>query len=395
MTQATYTTTGILGYGSYGVVFAVRNSKESFALKVLRDTEDQLLPQQTAREIGFLRATQGPGVVPLRGILAASEWKLRKTDVLTAQELGIDGARVGILMDEYQRSICCSLRWSPAQVQQMVSQLLPAVERLSACKIVHRDISRRNILWCPRKGFALADFGNARPRVTMTHSEATDRRWPHPMPPNCFHSATWSERDDLWCLAFVAYTMLTTDLCYGESVRHVERLLHDRFGHDDASWREVPWEDRLPAPGDAVDFLSRALHPVYEKRLSLEEARAHPYVTGVSGSSSKPGSPAGNHHETDCAPSRKARTARTRPRGTAATQARRLASAASPREPASPPVRDVGPRKKSRPTGYSRRPRQDTSSDKIPSYRSSTSASRARLAASSRRRDLGSRTARL
>jgi serine/threonine protein kinase len=143
-----------LGRGGYAVVFRAihRPSGSEVALKRLRKSIDETVPDRMRREIKVMRALDGePHVMPILDFSPKWSWY-----VMPLAEGDADALRADLT--------------DPARLIEMLRACVSALTAAHDVNYVHRDITPHNILRLPGGVWVLADWGltRARPGHTTT-----------------------------------------------------------------------------------------------------------------------------------------------------------------------------------------------------------------------------------
>jgi cyclin-dependent kinase len=142
---------GLIGQGTYGVVYKAQNTqnKEIIAVKRIKiSTNEEGLPSTAIREIALLKELNHCNIIKLYDVLHSQhcltlifeycDWDLHRYMELE------------------------NFRLSRSEIVLFIQQLLLGLECLYANHIIHRDVKPQNLLVNRRKELKLADFGLAR-----------------------------------------------------------------------------------------------------------------------------------------------------------------------------------------------------------------------------------------
>jgi len=156
-----------------------------------------------------------------------------------------------------------------------IYQMIDALQYCHARKVIHRDIKPENILTGYYNELKIADFGwsvHAPSSRRATMCGTLDY-----LPPEMVHHQPYNEKVDLWCLGVLAYEFLVG---------------RPPFENDDANMTyrkitnvEYTFPDHVSETARA--FISGLLQKKPENRMSLDTAKAHPWITKYSQSRSE------------------------------------------------------------------------------------------------------------
>lgn len=163
----TYEKLSVLGQGTYGKVFKVRNrqsGKLSALKKIFIHNKDVGIPTTAVREIGVLKELRHPNIVPLRNVVLDQ----RKRRLFLEFDL--------IKMDLRQYMKRFPTRRMPmASVKSVVRQILLGLEHCHSKHIVHRDLKPSNILVDPADSPTLNSFIASRVRRVTAAAPGQER----------------------------------------------------------------------------------------------------------------------------------------------------------------------------------------------------------------------------
>ena len=171
----------------------------------------------------------------------------------------------------------------------IVTQILLGLEWISSKRVVHRDLSMRNILFKKSESneitATICDFGYAENLQKMNRepSEVTTRNY---RAPELELRVRYDERVDVWAMGCIAYELFTgnhfissskdTDLlkmyldtCMEPETDEIRKFLH-------RSHRTPRREHSLPS--DVRDFLCNLLRIIPETRYTATQALNHPLI---------------------------------------------------------------------------------------------------------------------
>lgn len=248
-----------LGTGKFGHVYLARTKKTKaiVALKVLSKKQiyQAKYELQIAREIEIQSHLNHPNVLKMYGYF----WDTKRIYLIL--EYASNGELYKLLKSQP------SQRFDEVQSSRYMRQMIDALQYLHKKRIIHRDIKPENLL--DDDGMLkIADFGwsvHAPSNMRKTICGTLDY-----MPPEMVSRKMHNEKVDLWCIGVLAYEFITG------------RPPFDSHGNQDATWAKIKRADPLfPSfmSHEACDFIKKLLKLEPNKRMSLEEAFKHPFIT--------------------------------------------------------------------------------------------------------------------
>ncbi|KAJ2587164.1 cyclin-dependent kinase 5, partial [Coemansia sp. RSA 1722] len=309
-----------LGEGTYGIVYKAQNreTNEVVALKRIRlDNEEEGVPCTAIREISLLKELKHPNILGLFDVLH-TEKKL----TLVFEFMDSDLKK---FVDAYGGDL------DPPTVKHLLYQLLGGIAYCHRNRVLHRDLKPQNLLINKRGDLKLGDFGLARafgiPVRSYSHEVVT--LW-YRAPDVLMGSRQYDTSIDIWSIGCIFAEMATgrpffAGTSINDQVYHIFRimgtpidplvfnvqsLIKYSLGEQAANegsaekivdinyrrrvwpgcsklpeWKRnfpmfssVPLEPLLPKlSAKGIDLLERLLEYAPEKRISAEEALAHPF----------------------------------------------------------------------------------------------------------------------
>ncbi|KAI9355940.1 protein serine/threonine kinase [Zopfochytrium polystomum] len=279
-----------LGEGTYGIVYKAQNREtgDIVALKRIRlDNEEEGVPCTAIREISLLKELKHENIVRLYDVIH-TEKKL----TLVFEYMDSD-------LKKYLDF--CNGDIDVATIKYLMFQLMKGVAFCHEHRVLHRDLKPQNLLINRNRELRLGDFGLARafgiPVRSYSHEVVT--LW-YRAPDVLMGSRQYSTSIDLWSAGCIFAEMGSgRPLFPGSSIAdQLVRIFKILGTPNEATWpriSELPdYQADFPVfekvkLGDvipkfdplAIDLLSRLIEYQPEKRLSADNALAHPYFDSL------------------------------------------------------------------------------------------------------------------
>jgi len=212
----TYTALDIIGEGSAGRVYVVKNaSGEEFALKCLtpqRITTERL--KRFKNEIQFCQNYSHPNIVSI-------------TDTGSILVKGVKCPFY--VMHRYAGTLRTLMgKLKPDEVLPLFSQILNGVEAAHLAKVWHRDLKPENILYEQRENrLLIADFGIAHFEeeeiYTVVETKAADRlaNFQYSAPEQRIRNSKVDHRADIFALGLILNELFTGEVLQGAGHRRI------------------------------------------------------------------------------------------------------------------------------------------------------------------------------
>ncbi|KAF7823469.1 mitogen-activated protein kinase 3 [Senna tora] len=279
-----------IGRGAYGLVCSLLNTGtgEMLAVKKIANAFENLMDaKRTLREIKLLRHLDHENVIALRDVIPPP---LRRefTDVYIATEL----------MDTDLHHIIRSNQ----NLSEEHCQILRGLKYIHSANIIHRDLKPSNLLLNANCDLKICDFGLARPTSEYNlMTEYVVTRW-YRAPELLLNSSDYTSAIDVWSVGCIFMELMNKKpLLPGRDHVHQMRLLTELLGtpteadiglvrNEDVRRyiRQLPQYPRQPLARIfphvdplAIDLIDRMLTIDPTRRITVEEALAHPYLANL------------------------------------------------------------------------------------------------------------------
>ncbi|KAK4255028.1 hypothetical protein QN277_008085 [Acacia crassicarpa] len=291
-----------IGRGAYGIVCSLLNTEtnEMVAVKKIADAFDNLMDaKRTLREIKLLRHLDHENVIALRDVIPPP---LRRdfTDVYMTMEL---------MDNDLHHIIRSNQNLSEEHCQYFLYQILRGLKYIHSANIIHRDLKPSNLLLNANCDLKICDFGLA--RTTMENDFMTEyvvTRW-YRAPELLLNSSDYTSAIDVWSVGCIFMELMNKrPLFPGRDHVHQMRLLTELLGtpteadiglvkNEDARRyiRQLPQYPRQPLARVfphvhplAIDLIDRMLTIDPTRRITVEEALAHPYLAKLHDAADEP-----------------------------------------------------------------------------------------------------------
>ncbi|XP_064597811.1 mitogen-activated protein kinase 1-like [Liolophura sinensis] len=289
-----YVNLNYIGEGAYGMVVSALDSKNGthVAIKKISPFEHQTCCQRTLREIKILTRFKHENIIDIRDILRAPTISEMK-DVYIVQ----------CLMDTDMYKLLKTESLGNDHVCYFLYQILRGLKYIHSANVLHRDLKPSNILLNTSCDLKICDFGLARV-VDPDHdhtgflTEYVATRW-YRAPEIMLSSKGYTKSIDVWSVGCILAEMLANrplfpgkhyldqlNLILGvlgsptqEDLNCIINEKAKRYIESLPYKPKVPWERLFPkADKKSLDLLEKMLTFNPHKRITVEEALAHPYL---------------------------------------------------------------------------------------------------------------------
>ena len=283
-----------IGHGAYGVVVSARDEStgDKVAIKKVANAfEDLIDAKRILREIKLLRHFKHSNIIGLVDVQRPPSLSQFNDVYIVTDLMETDLHRV-----IYSRQVL-----SDDHIRYFVYQILKALKYMHSAGVLHRDIKPSNLLLNADCDVKLCDFGLARGVEDEEHTltEYVVTRW-YRAPEIMLACATYTSAIDVWATGCILAELYGRQAVFpGNDYLHQLKLITDYVGTPDEAGLSfvtsararkfmldlprkspVDWADTYPsAHRDAHDLLSKMLQFDPSKRISVDEALKHPYMS--------------------------------------------------------------------------------------------------------------------
>ncbi|RWR87835.1 mitogen-activated protein kinase 2 isoform X1 [Cinnamomum micranthum f. kanehirae] len=306
-----------VGRGAYGIVCAAVNSetREEVAIKKISNAFDNRIDaKRTLREIKLLHHMDHENVIAIKDIIRPPQ-RENFNDVYIVYELMDTDLHQIIRSNQPLTDDHC--QWknvitypdlffdSPSStnnVKYFLYQLLRGLKYVHSANVLHRDLKPSNLLLNANCDLKIGDFGLARTTSeTDFMTEYVVTRW-YRAPELLLNCSEYTAAIDIWSVGCILGEIMTREPLFpGKDYVHQLRLITELVGSpDDSSLgflrsnnarryvRQLPqfpkqqFSMKFPNKSPlAVDLLEKMLVFDPNKRISVDEALCHPYLSSL------------------------------------------------------------------------------------------------------------------
>jgi len=290
-----YTNVKYIGEGAYGMVVSALDNQtgQRVAIKKISPFEHQTYCQRTLREIKILTRFKHENIINIQDIVRSQSIDAMK-DVYIVQ----------CLMETDLHKLLKTQRLSNEHVCYFLYQILRGLKYIHSANVLHRDLKPSNLLLNTNCDLKICDFGLARiadPDHDHTGflTEYVATRW-YRAPEIMLNSKGYNKSIDVWSVGCILAEMLNNKALfpgkhYLDQLNHILNVIgspseddlkciqNDRargYLENLPKKSKVPF-DRIFQDADpmALDLLDKMLTFSPNKRITVEQALSHPYLS--------------------------------------------------------------------------------------------------------------------
>lgn len=284
-----------IGEGAYGMVVSAldRQTNERVAIKKISPFEHQTYCQRTLREIKILTRFKHENIINIQDIVRSNSIEQMK-DVYIVQ----------CLMETDLHKLLKTQKLSNEHVCYFLYQILRGLKYIHSANVLHRDLKPSNLLLNTNCDLKICDFGLARiadPEHDHTGflTEYVATRW-YRAPEIMLNSKGYNKSIDVWSVGCILAEMLNNKALfpgkhYLDQLNHILNIIGSP-NEDDLKCiqnerargyiENLPRKQKIPfdrlfqdADIQALDLLDKMLTFNPNKRITVEQALQHPYLT--------------------------------------------------------------------------------------------------------------------
>lgn len=283
-----------IGEGAYGMVVSAfdHNRKEKVAIKKLSPFAHHIFCQRTYREISILSRLDHENIIQLYDVISSPTFEEMK-----------DVYIVECFMETDLHRLLKHRKLESDHTCYFLYQMLRGLKYLHSANVLHRDLKPNNILLSTMCDLRICDFGLARiadPECFQSGrlTEYVATRW-YRAPEIMLTSKLYTKAIDVWSIGCILAEMFSSRVLFpGRHYIDQLNLILDVLGSPNQEELDtisnynargflerqphrpkMPWEQLYPCVDPkGLDLLDKLLCFVPSKRITVEEALAHPYL---------------------------------------------------------------------------------------------------------------------
>ncbi|KAK4047694.1 mitogen activated protein kinase [Microbotryomycetes sp. JL201] len=300
----------IIGEGAYGVVASAihRETGTKVAIKKISPFDHSMFALRTLRELKLLRYFAEMGIILMHDVIRPKSFETF-SEVYIIQEL----------METDLHRVIRTQQLSDDHIQYFAYQTFRALKVLHSADVLHRDLKPSNLLLNANCDLKVCDFGLARSTQTaerdehgigfMTEYVAT--RW-YRAPEIMLTFKQYTKAIDIWSVGCIIGEMISRKPLFPGRDYHTQlQMILDVTGTPTIDEfqaisskrsrdylrtmtprKKVPISVIYPgATAEACDLIERCLTFDPKKRITVEQALAHPYLAAYHDPEDEPGVP--------------------------------------------------------------------------------------------------------
>lgn len=289
-----YSNLQYIGEGAYGMVVSATDNErnEKVAIKKISPFEHQTYCQRTLREIKILTRFKHENIIDIRDIIRANTIDQMR-DVYIVQ----------CLMETDLYKLLKTQRLSNDHICYFLYQILRGLKYIHSANVLHRDLKPSNLLLNTSCDLKICDFGLARvadPDHDHTGflTEYVATRW-YRAPEIMLNSKGYTKSIDIWSVGCILAEMISNrplfpgkhyldqlslilNILGSPSEEDLQSIVNDKarsYIQTLAPANRMAWTSIFSgANAQALDLLDKMLTFNPHKRITVEEALAHPYL---------------------------------------------------------------------------------------------------------------------
>jgi len=246
-----------LGRGAFSTVRIGINKKNNNKVAIKSINKDGELPVEILQsEVSIMRKINNhPNVICLKGLFESAE----------EIHLVLEVAEGGELFDY----IVARGNFTEDEACNIFKQMLDGVLYIHNNDVVHRDLKPENLLLSADKThLKVSDFGLAAECVGDSCELTQCCGSPSYVAPEVLEGTPYGKRVDGWSAGVILYILLSGYQPFSSS----KDIVNGRYSFPDRDWSTVS--------NHAIDLIRKLLTVDPTKRLTIEQALQHPWVTG-------------------------------------------------------------------------------------------------------------------
>lgn len=298
--QSRYSLIRPIGHGAYGVVISALDKKtgQKVAIKkISRAFEDPVDAKRILREIKLMKQFTHENIIRIIDIIPPPPSAEEFEDVYIVQDL---------METDLHRIIYSRQPLTIDHIQYFIYQILRGLKYIHSANVLHRDLKPSNLLLRSNCDLKICDFGLARGIEDEANGGLTEyvvTRW-YRAPEIMLACQEYTAAIDIWSVGCIFAELLArSPLFPGEDYIAQLRLICEKLGKPTDKDLDFVTSERArrfmnslpnkaPAPftelfsahkneKHALDLLHRMLEIHPKKRVTIEEALAHPFLESL------------------------------------------------------------------------------------------------------------------